>query len=190
MSLITIEPFIDPAVKELTQKSLDKLSGLLIALKRIRGSWMEYFEDFLSFLKKVEKQDPDLYIYRSYVKFLTDKLGGDLHDRLYTFLASKGYGETELSRILTEKTFNEGAFINRLPKTNSWYLWLCVFYLYQPRLSQKFFWEKLTYLSSKEEEILLSNYRSLPFKLQDKVFENIQELATASSKSTKPKPHS
>lgn len=177
MSLSPIEPFVDPAIKELTQKSRDKLSSLLIALRRIRKSWIRYFEDFLLFLKKIQEQDPDLYIYHSYIKYLTDKLQGDLFERLYAFLASKGYRESELSLILSQKTFDEGAFINRLPKNNSWYLWLCIFYLYQPRLSQKFFWDKLAYLSSKDEEDILSNYRALPLNVQEKVSKYMQELA-------------
>lgn len=176
MDLINIKYSVDPALKELTQKKLDEISSILLALRRIRPSWINYFEDFVAFLKKVQKQDPELFIYQSYSKCLAKELDRDLFESLYDFLDSKGYDELKLSNILSTKTYDEGAFLNRLPKNNIWFLWLCIFYLYQPRLSQKFFWDKLNYLSS-EEEALLSNYRVLPFKLQNKVSEYIQQLA-------------
>ena len=43
---------------------------------------------------------------------------------------------------------------------------------------QKFFWEKLEYLS-KEEQKLIDDYRALPDDLQDRVSKYTDELATA-----------
>lgn len=174
-NLLHIEPFVDPALKELTENSLKNLTAVLIVLRRIRGSWMNYFEDFIDFLKKkVEKQDPDLFIYHKYTKFLTEKLEGDICASLFEYLEEKGYGAKQLENI--RRDFNENAFINRLPKTNAWFLWMCIFYLYQPRLSQKFFWGKLEYVLEDEAE-LLSNYRALPENTQDKIAEYMKDVA-------------
>ncbi len=174
-NLLPIKHFVDPALKEFTEASKKRLSCILIALSRIRGSWMKYFEDFVDFLKKnVEKQDPDLYIYYKYTKYLTYKLNKNITEGLFKFLESKGYGENELWNI--EKTYNERAFINRLPQTNAWFFWICIFYLYQPGYSQKFFWEELEYVLE-DEKTLLSNYRVLPLDMQEKVAQYMKNLA-------------
>lgn len=173
--LLRAELFVDPTLKMFAEKERKQLFSLLIALRRIRDTWMNYFEDFLDFLKKVQKRDPNLSIYPRYVKFLSEQFDGDITEHLYEYLDSKGYDEAKLSRIYLEKDFNEGAFINRLPKNNAWYLSTCIFYLYQPRLSQKFFWKELAYLA-KEEKDLLSNYRALSDELQDKVSEYVERL--------------
>ena len=47
--LIPIEPLVDPILKKISQKSLDRISSILIALRRIRHTWGKYFDDFLSF---------------------------------------------------------------------------------------------------------------------------------------------
>ena len=173
--LLRAEPLVDPTLKMFAEKKPDKLFPLLIALRRIRERFMDYFEYFLELLKKIQKHDPNLFIYPRYVKFLSKHLGGDIMEHLYEYLDSKGYDEANLSRIYLEKDFNEGAFINRLPKDNVWYLLMCIFFLYQPLLSQKFFWEELEYLE-KEEKDLLSNYRALSNNLQDKVSEYVARL--------------
>ena len=176
---ISIEFLVDPAIKEFSEKNLQRISCLLIALRRIRGSWMDFFEDFIEFLKKkVEKQDTDLFIYHKYIKFLEKKLGGNIHERLFDFLAHHGYGDIKLLNI--KKDYNELAFINRLPKTNMYFLWICIFYLYQPRLSQKFFWETLEYVLEDEKD-LLDNYRTLPLNIQDKVVGYMQDIAKKQS---------
>lgn len=159
--LYHIEPFIDPAVKELTANSLDQISSILIALRRIRKNWMKWFEDFLSFLKKIEAQAPDFYIYQVYLKYLSHKINKNPYQALITFLEEKGYNESELSSILLQKEYDEGAFLNRLPKTNAWFLWTCVFYLYEPRLTYNFFFNNLTYTILDDEKDLLSIFRKL-----------------------------
>lgn len=180
-NLLHIEPFVDPALKELTKDSLKNLTAILIALRRIRGSWMNYFEDFIEFLKKkVETQDPDLFIYHKYTKFLNNNLeeDKDICASLFEYLEKREYGGKQGEKRLADirPDFNENAFINRLPKTNAWFLWMCIFYLYKPRLSQKFFWGKLEYVLEDEAD-LLSNYRVLPENTQDKIIEYMKKLA-------------
>ena len=175
-----VKSSVEPVLNKLTKTDFDELSRILIALRRIRrrGSWMEYFEDFMEYFedfvdflkKKVEKQDPHFFIYHKYTKFLDDKLDGNLRDGLYNFLKENGYGENELCNI--KKAYNEGVFINRLPK-HTYAFWMCIFYLYQPRLSQKFFWNELEYVSG-AEKALLSYYRTLPDKDQEDIDKKIK----------------
>lgn len=182
--LVIIEPFVDPALKELLEKSKDNIASLLIALRRIRTSWLKYFDDFLIVLNKIEKQDPDMHIYSKFWNYLSNQLGREPLQHLYDFLSRKGYGEQELAALLSQKTFDEGAFVNRLFHKNPLYIWMCIFYLQEPRLTQKFFWNQLEYLD-KDEVTLVSNYRKLSFRLQDKVSENVQKLTTAENLSLK-----
>lgn len=182
--LVVIEPFVDPALKELLEKSKDNLTSLLIALRRIRTSWLKYFDDFLIVLNKIEKQDPDMHIYTKFWNYLSTQLGCEPLQHLYDFLSHKGYGEQELAALLSQKTFDEGAFANRLFHKNPLYIWMCIFYLQEPRLTQKFFWNQLEYLD-KDETALVSNYRKLSFSLQDKVSENVQRLTIAENLSLK-----
>lgn len=185
MSLEHIEPYIDPAIKDLTKNSRDKLSAFFIVLYREHIQWANYLDDFIIFLKKIEKRDPDLYIYSVYLKFLEKQLNSAPLESLTQFLEKKGYKSSQLSNVLSNKTYNEGAIIKRIPKTNAWFFWLCIFYLYKPRLTQKFFWDKLEYLTTREEAELLSNYRSLPDNLQDTVSNYIQQLADKNKKTPK-----
>ena len=172
--LLPISPFIDPVIKELTQKSFDKLTSILIVLRRIRPTWNKFFEDFVSFLKKIEKQDPDFYIYPEYLHYLTKECS-DPTSKLFHFLEKHGYNENSLSSILQNKTYDEGAFINRLPKQNAWFLWLCIFYLLEPRLTQKFFMNKLIYSTDENEEELVALYRMLDDKSRNKVIKILKD---------------
>lgn len=174
--LLPIAPFIDPTIKQLTQKSLDKFSSILIALRRVRGqSWEKYTEDFIEFLKKIEKQDPELYVYPVFLNYIS-KYHPEPIQSVFNFLERKGYNEQVLSELLKDN-LDEGAFINRLPKQNAWFLWLCVFYLFDPRQTQKFFMDNLIYPIDKSEEELVMLYRTLPIKAQDKFIKTLQEVS-------------
>lgn len=178
MKLQHIEPLVPPAMDDFAKRNIGKLQSQLIALRRIRKEMKNHIDDFVTFLKKIQKQDPELYIAINCRTYFTEKFGDTLSTGLFRFLENNGYGDAELSRLLINKELNEGAFLNRLPKDNINCLWLCIYYLYKPRLMQKFFWEKLEYLS-KEEQKLIDDYRALPDDLQDRVSKYTDELATA-----------
>ncbi len=173
-NLKQIRPYVDLAVTVFEQKHINHIKMLILILHRHRPKWDSFFDDFKSFLYRIEKADPDYKFVSSLSDFLSKKLGNPI-DSLYTYLEKQGYNLNELSDI--EKTYDEGAFLNRLPN-NPWLLKALMFYLFQPRLTLKFFLETFPSLSISEQK-LLSNFEKLSNSLQEKVLAYTKELVIA-----------
>ena len=78
-------------------------------------------------------------------------------------VVSKGYTENNIPDL--QITYDEGAFFNRLSKNTS-FLFVSLFYLYQPKLTEKFFKLSLLHYLTAEEEDLIKSYRKLSYKNQ------------------------
>lgn len=172
--LIPIKYLVDSALEDLTQENQRMLRNTIIVLRRLRQSWLKYFEDFQITLKAIEKREPRCYFFQRYMKYLSDHLETTPWESLNNYLLSKDFSDNKISALSVE--YDEGAFFNRLSK-NVNYLLISLFYLYQPRLTQKFFTTQLLHYLSPEEEDMLSHYQTLPKVYQKQVASYIEEIA-------------
>ena len=175
--LIHIKDLVDEALENLTQGQQYTIRNTIIVLRRLRPKWLTYFEDFQSLLKTIERRDPKCYFYARYMSYLRKYLNADPWYSLSNYLSSKGYTEYRISFLRIE--YDEGAFFNRLSKNTS-YLFISLFYLYRPALTEKFIkLELLHYLTAEEDDMIL-NYRKLSPDYQAKASSYIEELVQKS----------
>lgn len=174
--LVHVKHLVDQALDELTQENQRMLKNTIIAIRRLRPSWLKYFEAFQVLLKKIEQISPRCYFFQKYMFYLEKNLNEDAWKSLYNYLFSKDYTDNKIATLQIE--YDEGAFFNRLSKNTS-YLFVSLFYLYQPALTEKFIKLELLHYLTVEEEDLLSNYRSLSPTLQAQVSSYMDQIVDA-----------
>lgn len=176
-NLIKVEFLVEPALKALTSGNMEALQSVLIALRRIRNKWRNSLDDFVTFLNKNIHQDSDFLSYFSFFRFISQKFNGQPFATIMKFLEEKGYCKDTLSFVFIHRDYDEGAFLNRLPNNNQYFFLLaCIYYIFNPQLTIKYFMEQLIYPFCDEEKKLLENYRRLPQKKQTQILEIMQNL--------------
>ena len=171
--LIHIKYLVDQALADLAQGKQRMIRNTIILLRRLRPKWNEFFETFQILLKQIEAMETRCYFYERYMSYLKRSLNDDPWEHLSEYLFDKGYTENNIQDL--EITYDEGAFFNRLSKNTS-FLFVNLFYLYQPKLTEKFFKLSLLHYLTAEEEDLIKNYRKLSYKNQDEISSRIEEM--------------
>ena len=177
-NLIHIKELVDQALEDLAQGKQRMIKNTIIILHRLRPAWNNFFETFQSLLKNIETMETRCYFYERYMFYLQKHLNADPWESLVDYLSKKNYTQEEISSLTT--TYNEGAFFNRLSK-NTTFLFVSLFYLYQPNLTEKFLKNSLLHYLTAEEEELIKNYRKLSCNEQDDISFRVERMIESSN---------
>ena len=182
-TLIPLKDLIDSALLGFAnQKTRTYIEHIFIIVRRLRKNWEYWCDDFVNLLKKIEKSDPNFYCFAAFMNFLTEKFNEAPFKKLLDDLNSKGYNQEAILSI--SLTSNEIACIARIPSNIKAINW-ALFFLYQPRLTIKYFTETLFLPLSDQEKKLLENYQKLSFDIQRKISESMYNLALHSKSDKK-----
>lgn len=174
-NLTSVRKIIDDALDDFeTGNTHNELKRILCVLSRLRPNYETYFKDFYSYIEKLSSYDPEYSFYSDLRSYLKKTFRRDPWDAIYSYLNNKGFSKEHVSSMIFSNF--EQKFMFSLPSKRN-FLYILIFYLYNPQKTQTFFMCNMSVPLSEEEQTILTYFRKLNEDLRPRAISYVKYLS-------------